>query len=270
MLEVATAGESTNNLPFALIVRAGRITLERSFGALIPLQPIAWLPDGLLCAPRTAPEAAAAALEMCPFPWVASHDPTPWPDSAADLVAGWYRRTDLHAPAPTGLRELVQVAGDGFGTTGHVTTTMCLTAIDRLPAADAVDVGCGSGLLAQAWARRHRRHVLAIDVDPAPVAQTRASIDAAGVADLVDVARCAIGALDGALLAGRVLLANIPVAAHRALLHAIAEPPVAVVASGVRPADAQAVIVGYRNIGLRRVATQRRRGFDCHLLVRAI
>jgi len=144
---------------------------------------------------------------------------------------------------------------------------MCLAAMDRLTAADAVDVGCGSGLLAQAWARTHRRNVLAVDVDPAAVAQTRASVDVAGVSDLVEVCRGAIEALDGNALTGRVVMANVPAFAHAALLRAIAEPPAAVVASGLRPADAPAVIAGYRRLGLRCVSTQRRSGFECHLLI---
>ena len=235
----------------------------------MPLQPIAWLDDGLLCAPRTAADDAAAALARCPFPVTTAALSIPYPDSHAALVAGWYRRSDRHAPAPDGVRELIQVAGDGFGPGGHPTTAMCLAALECLPPADAVDVGCGSGLLAQAWARRHGHRVLAIDVDPAAVAQTRASTVAAGVAQLVTVARQPLEGLSGEDLAGRVVFANVPAAAHHALLRRFTAPPLALVASGLRPAAAPVVVAGYRALGMRRVRASRRGGFDCHVLVDA-
>src|SRR5262249_59191842 len=63
----ATRGDS-NSLPAGLLVAGGRPALERAFGALAPLQPLEWTAAGLVCAPRAAPEIAAAALAACPFP----------------------------------------------------------------------------------------------------------------------------------------------------------------------------------------------------------
>jgi ribosomal protein L11 methylase PrmA len=233
----------------------------------VPLQPVTWLPDGLLCTPRVAGEVAQVALAHCPFPTTAVAVTTQWPDSEAAMVSGWYRRTDRHASAPPGQPELIQAPGDGFGPAGHPTTQMCLAAIPLLPDADAVDVGCGSGLLAQAWARSHTSRVLAIDLDPAAVSQTRASIVLAELTALVTTDRRPLELLSPSELAERVLFANIPPSAHRKLLQRIGAPPVAVVASGVRPHETD-VIDGYRRLGLRHVRASRRGRFECHVLVR--
>ena len=96
--------------------------LARAFGALVDLQPITWTDGGLLCAPWIDPQRAARAHAHCPFPTSPTTAAPQIPDSPARLVAGWYRRTDLHAPAPHGWRELVQVAGEGFGPHDHPTT----------------------------------------------------------------------------------------------------------------------------------------------------
>jgi len=186
------------------------------FGALIPLQPVEWTDAGLLCAPRAAPEEAAVALMACPAPVSAVTPVRVWPDDPCRLVSGWYRRSDCHAAAPDSMRELVQAAGGGFGPGDHPTTVMCLSALDQLPSGDAIDVGCGSGLLTQAWARLGRGRVLAIDLDPLAVSQTRASAHLAGVEAMVETRRQAIETLRPAALANVTLLANIPAAAHHA------------------------------------------------------
>jgi ribosomal protein L11 methylase PrmA len=166
------------------------------------------------------------------------------------------------------VRELVQVPGTGFGPFDHPTTAMCLAALDHLPATDALDAGCGSGLLAQAWARLHHEvHVLAVDADAAAVAQARASMEASGLAGRVDVRRRQLETLSRQDIAGRVVFANVPPVAHRVLRGRIGSPPVALVASGFRPDEAGAILDGYRSLGLRRVRAMRRRRFECHVLV---
>lgn len=237
------------------------------FGALIPLQPVAWTDDGLLCAPQSAPDVAAPGLASCPLPVSAAPAVPVWPDSPCVLVAGWYRRSDRHAAAPTGMRELVQVAGAGFGPGDHPTTAMCLSALDHLPPGDAVDAGCGSGLLAQAWARLGRGRVLAIDLDPAAVAQTRASVDLAGVGPLVDTRLQAVQTCPIDELAGKTLLVNMPAASHDALLRRLRTVPPAAVVSGLRSEDAEPVVDRYRSFGMRRVRSVRIGQFDCHVLV---
>ena len=165
------------------------------------------------------------------------------------------------------MRELIQVVGDAFGPIGHPTTTMCLHALDALPAAAAVDAGCGSGLLAQAWAQRWALHVLAVDVDPAAIAQTRAAAALAGCEHHIESRRQPIEMLTGAELAGRVVFANIPISAHAALINRFDAPPAAIVLSGLRPEQAKPIVTVYRDMGLRHVRAMRQRRFDCHVMV---
>ena len=236
------------------------------FGALIPLQPVEWTDGGLLCAPTWEPH-QKFALATCPLPTSPVPAAMAWPETPCALVAGWYRRTDDHAPAPPGLRELFQASGTAFGPGDHPTTAMCLAAIEALPSGDAVDLGCGSGLLAQAWARLGRGRVLAVDLDPAAVAQTRSSADRSGVGSLVVTRRQAVETFPSADLTGVAVFANIPAGAHTALLRRFEMAPAAVVLSGVRPADAGPLVAAYRRLGMRRARSSRMGGFECHVLV---
>lgn len=242
-------------------------SLAEVFPSLVALQPVVWTEDGLLCAPRTAvtPWSDLATLaDRHGAPHRLSL--TRWPDFPAVMLGGWYVRSELHAPAPPGIRELIQTAGDGFGTAGHVTTAMCLEALDRLEPAPAVDIGCGSGLLAQAWARRTHHPVRAIDTDPRAVTQTHRSAERAGCASLITVTRDDIASFDGAELVDHVVFANVPQAAHAILARQIAHtPPRALVISGIRPAQSHDCVTAYRRCGLRRVGATRRGRFDCHV-----
>jgi len=160
----------------------------------------------------------------------------------------------------------VQAPGTAFGPGDHPTTVMCLSALDHLPPGDAIDVGCGSGLLTQAWVRLGRGRVVAIDLDPLAVSQTRASADLAGVGAMVETRRQAIETLQPADLAGVTVLANIPAAAHHAVLRRFDGPPSAAVLSGLRPGEAPAVLDGYRAVGMRRRRSMRVGRFECHVL----
>jgi ribosomal protein L11 methyltransferase len=68
-------------------------------------------------------------------------------------------------------------AGAAFGSGEHATTSGCLLALDRLARArsfrNALDMGCGSGILAIAGAKLFRCPVLAADIDPVSVRVTR-------------------------------------------------------------------------------------------------
>lgn len=71
--------------------------------------------------------------------------------------------------------------GMAFGTGLHPTTRLCLAAVERagergdLDGARALDVGCGSGILAIAAVRLGARSVLGLDVDPIAVEATAAN-----------------------------------------------------------------------------------------------
>ena len=250
-------------LPAGVLVEGDAPTLAGAFASLSALQPVRWEPAGLVCSPRCAPELAGPALARCPLPVRALPAVPGWPSPPAAHIAGWYRRGPDHAPAPAGVRELLQAPGEGFGPGDHATTAMCLEVIDALPGGAAIDAGCGSGLLAQAWVALGRGAVIACDLDPRAVDQARRSLAAAGRAVDVDLRQGPLTALAPSEIAGCTLLANIPLAAHRALLACVGPPPRAVVLSGVRDPDAPALAAAWAAHGLRAVRILHRAGFAC-------
>ena len=108
--------------------------------------------------------------------------------------------------------------GEGFGPAAHATTAMCLEALEALPAGPALDAGCGSGLLAQAWARLGRGPVLACDLDPRALDQAARSLAAAGLAGRVTLRRAALGALRPRRSPAGPCSPTSRLAAHRELL----------------------------------------------------
>lgn len=80
-------------------------------------------------------------------------------------------------------------AATAFGSGEHPTTEGCLRAIERLgkkvPVARALDMGCGTGILAFAAARVWGASVLAADVDPESVRVARINARANRVGDRV-------------------------------------------------------------------------------------
>ena len=80
--------------------------------------------------------------------------------------------------------------------------------------------------------------MIACDLDPRAVDQAARSLAAAGLGAARDLRRGPLEALAADELAGAVLMANLPAAAHRALLRRIGAPPAAAVLSGLRPAEA--------------------------------
>jgi len=109
--------------------------------------------------------------------------------------------------------------GRAFGTGGHGSTKSCLVLLERTLAGTvvprALDVGCGSGILAIVAARLGVPHVDAIDVDPDAVAATEENARRNGVADRV---RAAVADVEN--WAGPAVplgLANLLAAAHTTL-----------------------------------------------------
>jgi len=260
-------GEASGRvLPPGLLVRGSSTELGRAFPALVPLQPVRWTEAGLVCAPR-AGELAELRPQTCPLP-LEQLDAIPgWPRPAAAMVGGWYRRSPDHAVAPRGTLELVQIEGDGFGLGDHPTTAMCLAALHRLPDGPALDAGCGSGLLAQAWARAGKGEVLACDLNPAAVAQTRSGAALAGLDYLIAGHVGPVEHVDPARIAGRVVLANLPFPSQLALLAHLPEPPPAALVSGVHGSEARLVVAGYRLLGLTPVRAGRQGRWECWALV---
>ncbi len=86
-------------------------------------------------------------------------------------------------PTPPGRIRIVVNAGLAFGTGAHETTRLCLEAIERhlQPGMTVVDVGTGSGILAEAAAKLGAGAVYANDNDPEAVAVARENFSKAGV-----------------------------------------------------------------------------------------
>lgn len=91
---------------------------------------------------------------------------------------------------PPGRVPLLIEAAMAFGTGHHGTTKGCLLALERLAAEgfrarNAVDIGCGTAVLAMAAASIWPDPVLASDIDPVAVEVARANVAANGLAGRV-------------------------------------------------------------------------------------
>ncbi len=133
-------------------------------------------------------EALNLAFEAVPeTDWVAASQA-----SFPPVCAGRYYVHGSHLPAAgDGAVDLEVDAGATFGTGEHESTHGCLLALDAL--ADhhtvrrALDMGCGSGILAMAMAKTWDVPVVASDIDPAAVATAQANTEGNRVDHLVRV-----------------------------------------------------------------------------------
>jgi ribosomal protein L11 methyltransferase len=99
----------------------------------------------------------------------------------------WVHPSHARDAAPAGLLAIEIDAGMAFGTGTHATTRGCLellATLDKVETANAVDVGCGSGILAIAMAKLWNRPVLGGDNDPQAVAVALDNAKLNGVAAL--------------------------------------------------------------------------------------
>lgn len=85
--------------------------------------------------------------------------------------------------------------GMAFGTGLHPTTQLCIMFLEQhmQPGVRAIDLGCGSGILAITAARLGAAAVLALDTDPIAVAATRENAARNDVAAIVQVAEGSLG-----------------------------------------------------------------------------
>ena len=99
----------------------------------------------------------------------------------------WVHPSHVAKPPPAGLIALRIDAGMAFGTGTHATTRGCLEMLATLDPAEtrgAVDVGCGSGILAIAMAKLWKRPVMACDSDPQAISIAGENAELNGVARL--------------------------------------------------------------------------------------
>jgi ribosomal protein L11 methyltransferase len=87
-------------------------------------------------------------------------------------------------PTPAGRIRITVNAGLAFGTGAHETTRLCLESIERnlKPGMMVLDVGTGSGILAEAAKKLGAGSVAACDNDPEAVTVARENFENAGVA----------------------------------------------------------------------------------------
>ncbi|QQS13703.1 MAG: 50S ribosomal protein L11 methyltransferase [Rhodospirillales bacterium] len=171
------------------------------------------LADAVAGAARAAGIAAPDwSIETLPdTDWVAENQRSFQPFAVGRF---WVHPSHDPGAPPAGAIPLRIDAGLAFGTGTHATTSGCLEAIGRLdPAAHAraVDIGCGSGILAIAMAKLWNRRVPGGDNDPEAVDVARENAALNGVAALCDF-HVADG-VDSAALAARgpfdLIVANI-------------------------------------------------------------
>jgi ribosomal protein L11 methyltransferase len=179
---------------------------------------------------------------------------------AAAVERGWEERwREYHRPvrvgrlwigAPWHEREELAVViepGGAFGTGAHGSTRAALELLQRLEPSPALDLGCGSGVLAIAAARLGFGPLVAFDRDPLAVAATAENAARNGVA--VPVAHADVLAPEAALPAAPLWLANLQLDLLERLLARPDVPPL-VLASGLLAdqtlgGDERAVVDGW-------------------------
>lgn len=164
----------------AAALEAARQDLERDLFYLNMIQP--------LPAPQYTMVADADWAEL----WKAHYQPIR-AGKRLVIVPAW-----LQPPLePNDVAVLID-PGMAFGTGTHPTTQLCLALIeDHLqPGAAALDLGCGSGILAIACAKLGARSVLAVDVDEESIRAARANAAANGVSEKIETR---LGSLAAAL-----------------------------------------------------------------------
>lgn len=185
-----------------------------------------------------------------------------WQDHAAFRV-GRFHVHGSHDPSPPpfGTIGLCVDAATAFGSGRHPSTAGCLEALatlKRRPAGPALDMGCGSGILAIAMAKLWRLPVVAADVDPEAVRVTRANARLNGVGTLVR-AVTADGYRKPVIRRGApyaVITANIlakPLQAMARDLATVLAPGGIAILSGFLAQDERAVEARHRAGGLRRM-----------------
>jgi len=165
--------------------------------------------------------------------------------------------SDFEGVVPMAKMGLRVPAGRAFGTGDHGSTMGCLLGIDALrqaPSGTALDMGCGSAVLALAIAKKWRTPVLAADIDPVAVATARENIEKNRARDLVRAIIAPgyrhreIGSRQFGLIAANILARPLCRMAGDLARHLA--PGGAAILSGLLTEDAPRVAAAHRGFGL--------------------
>jgi ribosomal protein L11 methyltransferase len=238
-----------------LAVRVPAGAVEEALDALLPIAPhgVIEVPRGDEVELRIRGDAdRAAVLAAWDAPIREREVPDDWrerrlSDYEPIVIADRLVVRPAWAPPPAdGLLDVVLADDSAFGVGTHPTTRMCLEALCALePSGAALDLGCGSGVLAVAAALLGWQPVTAVDRSPEAIAATRANASRSGA--IVDAREGDVAEL--ANTPAHVVLANVPLPAHEAIVQALTTPPPVLIASGVQAADAAACAQAYAGRG---------------------
>ena len=172
-----------------------------------------------------------------------------WRIGSILIVPPW-----LETPTDVAESDLVLVIdpGHAFGSASHETTRMCLEAVVELvtPGCAVADIGCGSGVLAIAAARRGATTVVATDIAADAIVATLDNALTNNVADLVEVSTATIDELDPTRF--DVVFANIGAAtlsSMAAALVQVTKPEGVLVLSGLLGEQVETVIESFEQTG---------------------
>jgi ribosomal protein L11 methylase PrmA len=258
--------DSNDLFPPSLFVHADAGQIATHFASIALMQPVALVPGGVVCVPRAGHDLARSGYDACPLEMSVLATTPAWPDPPSLTAGFWFIRAPAHIRAPAGFHGLTQVPGDGFGAWPHPTTTLCLEALPALAPGAAIDLGCGSGLLTQAWAMT-MGPVVAVDLDPRAITQARASVAVGRLSHPVAFAQAPFARMLPGSEAS-VLLANVPPIGHREIAATLNRSARWLLASGVHVAQADDILDGYGRRGFRVLARTAAGPWGCWVLVR--
>jgi ribosomal protein L11 methyltransferase len=152
-----------------------------------------------------------------------------------------------------GTLDLVIDPGQAFGTGAHPTTRLCLEVLLGLePSGSLADLGCGSGVLAIAAAKLGFGPVIALDSEQAALDATHANAHANGV-ELDRVER--LNLREQPPPPAATVTANLTGPLLRRVAELLADPPEALIASGLLEEEADEVAAAFAPLRERRRLT---------------
>jgi ribosomal protein L11 methyltransferase len=163
--------------------------------------------------------------------------------------------------------------GQAFGTGSHASTALALEAIEAASEEfleglrAALDLGCGTGILAIALAKLGWPRVAAVDIDPDAVEAARDNVARNGVAEAVAVEQIAgLGDIGGPFELVAANLSRTDLLALKSEVAALCRPGAALILSGLLAEQAGEVEAAYLGAGFSRVRALSFGGWSCLVL----